>query len=52
MIGFRVIARRPTETISYLAIGKTSIDVHMSALDRFDDALYVSVTPLKRRSAC
>lgn len=51
MIGFRVMARTATASHSYLAIGKSSIDVHMSALDRFDNALYVTVTPLKRRSA-
>lgn len=52
MKGFDVIVRTPTASHSYIAIGKTSIDVHMSALDRFDGALYVSVVPLTRRPAC
>ncbi len=52
MISFLVTARTPTASHSYIAIGMTSIDVHMSALDRFENAVYISVVALKRRAAC
>lgn len=49
MKAFDVTVRTDSHTLSFIAIGRTSIDVHMSALELFD-LCYVSVIPLARSS--
>lgn len=45
MKAFGVRVRTPSSTVTFYAIGRTSADVHMSALDLFE-ICSVSVIPL------
>jgi hypothetical protein len=46
MSAYAVIVHTPEHRYAYPAIGPSSADVHMSALDRFGGLCSVSVIPL------